>query len=300
MGIRSLVLLVLAIWLLLIVFVLDNQRRLQNSVPKPTPTATEVPKEDFLIMLGDTGTGLKSQYDVARQIENLCKTENCEAGFIAGDVIYTEGAKTSDDAQFQLKVEQPYANLKFPIYLAFGNHDALGCKNCYLEYAKKSEKLEMPGNYYVIELDDTKLFVIDTEPFDLDQRQKLAADLAVQTNKFKVVVGHRPFNTDEVEHHGENWQGRDLLLETICNQADLYVAGHAHLLEDAGKVNNCKFEQFISGGGGADPRQTVEDLKSTYVHSGNGFLAIKSTPKQLELKFYSDKGEMLYTKAITK
>lgn len=56
-----------------------------------TPTQT-------FIMVGDTGSGMPGQQQVADAIERFCQErQTCQSVFILGDVIYEKGVKTIDD-----------------------------------------------------------------------------------------------------------------------------------------------------------------------------------------------------------
>ena len=109
--------------------------------------------EEF-ILIGDTGTGSKEQYKVAESIKNYCATKNCKAVFILGDVIYDKGVSSISDEQFKTKFEDPYKEIQLPFYIVFGNHDYLGCVDCYIKYSSVSKKWEMPERFYVTKFEN--------------------------------------------------------------------------------------------------------------------------------------------------
>lgn len=91
----------------------------------PTPAA-EPPVVRFLVV-GDTGTGPSGfQYDVARVMEQVCAQRGCDFALVTGDNIYERGVASVDDAQFDTAFRTPYAALKFPFFVALGNHDNTG------------------------------------------------------------------------------------------------------------------------------------------------------------------------------
>jgi len=257
--------------------------------PSPNPT----PNPQTFILLGDTGAGNQAQIDVANAVNSLCKLSNCEAAFIAGDVIYDNGVSTIDDPQFNTKFEAPYKNLNIPFYIAFGNHDYIGCAQCYLDYAQKSSKWNMPSNYYVQRFEGIEFFIIDTENFDISQQNWLSSALKESNIAHKIVIGHRPIKTNEEAYINEKWNGKEELQEIICNSANFYVAGHAHLLELT-EVDGCQVTQIVSGGGGHSTRFITQPNDSIFFHEGNGFATIILNREQLSISFIDNLGVTLY------
>ncbi len=272
------------------------------SSPSPSP----IPETTY-ILVGDTGSGLPAQKQVATAIKEYCDhIQNCQAVLILGDVIYEEGVKNIDDPQFQTKFEQPYAEINLPFYIAFGNHDYAGCTQCYLDYSAKSQKWNMPASYYSVPellnaterppvkpLPEIEFFVIDTEKFDAVQQQWLHKTLQSSTKTWKVIVGHRPIESFEVSKYHEDWSGKTKLLEEVCHTADFYAAGHAHLLEDRGQLEGCSVKQLVAGGGGATIRKVVENNPDRFVHEGYGFLAVTVQGSTLHYQFVDDRGNVL-------
>lgn len=79
------------------------------------------------IVVGDTGTGPSGlQYDVAKVMEQVCAQRGCDFAIVTGDNIYERGVSSVSDSQFDTAFRTPYANLKFPFFIALGNHDNTG------------------------------------------------------------------------------------------------------------------------------------------------------------------------------
>lgn len=283
--------------LLVIVAILAKSTSKKTQTVHITPTPLPNKPASF-ILTADVGTGNENQKAVARSIQKYCEIKDCEAVFIAGDVIYDSGVKTADDKQFKTKFEQIYQYINLPFYIAFGNHDYLGCEECYLEYAKTSTKWKMPAPYYIQPFDNVTFFVINTEEFDTKQQDWLKKSIRDSNAKWKIVVGHRPIITYDTTHHNVPFTGRDELLSIMCNQVDFYVAGHAHLMEDVGQFSNCKTRQLVSGGGGAYVRPVLENHQDEFVHVGYGFIAVEVPKKNMNgdisYKFINTKGEILH------
>jgi hypothetical protein len=124
------------------------------AMPEGYPTAGPI----RFLAFGDSGTGSPAQLAVAKAMEEVCKERGCQFAIGAGDNIYELGARSDDDAQFGEKFEKPYAALKFPFFMALGNHDESGTipgsgvhpenGEHELQYTKKSQRWMMPARYY--------------------------------------------------------------------------------------------------------------------------------------------------------
>lgn len=245
------------------------------------------------IFIGDSGTGNKLQRKVAESIKKYCNNYNCVFGFIVGDVIYDNGVSSIDDIQFKTKFEDIYSQLNFPFYIVLGNHDYLGCIDCYKKYSKISTKFNFPDLYYLIVKDNIAFFVINTEDFNLNQQNWLKDNLLKNKSKYKIVIGHKPIITYESTHYSENWQNKDDLIDILCrNKIIFYISGHSHSLEHIryiDKNRNCEINQLITGGGGAIPREKISNAKSDFYLQDNGFLVIEKNNQNLDFKFFDFK-----------
>lgn len=96
----------------------------ENGVNVSGSSGTPQPKVRFIV-LGDTGAPSPDgeSANVAKVIEQVCALRGCDFSLGAGDNIYEMGAVNEYDPLFTLAFQQPYANLKFPFYMALGNHD---------------------------------------------------------------------------------------------------------------------------------------------------------------------------------
>ena len=92
----------------------------------PAPPGASSQTVRFLVV-GDTGTGPSGfQYDVAKVMEQVCAQRGCDFALVTGDNIYERGVSSATDSQFDTAFRTPYANLKFPFFIALGNHDNTG------------------------------------------------------------------------------------------------------------------------------------------------------------------------------
>jgi tartrate-resistant acid phosphatase type 5 len=253
----------------------------------------------YIILFGDTGNAKQSQYDVANSVSARCKEVDCQNIVILGDVIYENGVSNVDDSQFKTKFEDVYKDINQPINIVFGNHDYRDCVQCYIDYSSKSDKWKMPDRYYKLETENILMLVIDTEKFDPAQQDWLKQQLQQNADKLSVVLGHKPIYTNENEHYGENWTGKEDLRKIICNSAQAYISGHAHILEDVGNLEGCKVKQLISGGGGADLRRFIDNPKQKFGAVSWGYLQLLDS-KEGKYTFYNQKGEILFENQLVK
>lgn len=261
-------------------------------LPLPTPA----PVQQTFLLVGDTGTGLQGQYAVAEAMRAHCELDqHCQAAFIAGDVIYDKGVDKANDAQFATKFEDVYKELQIPFYIALGNHDYLGCTDCYREYTAQSTRWKSPASYYTQEFESVVFIVIDTEKFDMAQQEWLRAELKNHASKKKVIVGHRPILTYEVTKLKENWHGKDELENIICTEADYYVSGHAHVFEYVGRPKECTVKLLVVGTGGASLRQAVVPYPGVFAASTYGFVSMTTVSDTLSWKFISSTGEVVFS-----
>lgn len=246
------------------------------------------------ILIGDVGVGNEIQYTVANSVKNHCATKNCRAVFVLGDVIYDKGVESVDDPQFDNKFEIPYKEIDLPFFILYGNHDYLGCQQCYLDYAKKSKKWEMPNRYYKLERPKVTFFALDTENFDSEQDKWLSEELKKNTPELKIILGHKPIKTFEETKLNENWKGKSELKKIICNLADYYISGHSHILEDPGLIEGCKVKQLISGSAGAYPRKVKKPYEGNFYIEESGFLSFVINEDTLNINFHDKNGSVVY------
>lgn len=262
-----------------------------------TPIEQEDQEVKSYIIFGDSGTGeSENQYEVAQAIEEYCYQNGCIEGFIAGDVIYDEGVESVNDPKFQEMFVLPYSDIEMQFNIAYGNHDWLGCRDCYIQYGNRdtTDKWHMPSEYYRVDFDNVSFLIINTEDYDQEQDAWLQNELSLTQDKLSVVVGHRPIVTYENGHAGEKWTGIEMFTETVCDEADYYFAGHSHVLEHIG-LDECSVDTYVSGGGGRIPRRFVINPEHLFGYAGNGFAVLQiDEAGSTGVKFISMDGSELY------
>jgi len=257
-----------------------------NNAPRPTE------KISFLAV-GDTGTGEEAQIKVSSSMKKVCEAALCDAVFLLGDVIYDKGVTSVSDSQFKTKFEDPYEAINVPFYVALGNHDYQGCKECYKAYGQSSTKWRFPDYYYKESFGSVvDVFVLDTEEFGQEQTDWLEKELANSTAAWKIAAGHHPIYTNSKEYKDAYPEKKALLKKAICNNFDFYLAGHSHGLEYLGEV--CGVGHLVSGGGGA-PLYEILPNSSPFWAESYGFVLITADERTLSASFYNEKEEPLYS-----
>ena len=117
------------------------------------------------VAFGDAGQasqgGPAAQTAVGDAMAAVCAERGCDFALEFGDNFYLSGVTSTADAQWQSKFEQPYANLKMPVFATLGNHDnsatpGLGETNArgnfQVDYhaaaENTSKRWNMPARYY--------------------------------------------------------------------------------------------------------------------------------------------------------
>jgi hypothetical protein len=123
----------------------------------------------------------------------------------------------------------------------------------------------------------------------------LAANLA-QDTVWTFVMAHHPIASSS--DHGFNYRGglRGLLLKPyLCTRADAYFSGHSHHLEFR-QPEDCRLSLFISGGGGGELYQTIDDHETEvkFKRTAHGFLEVEISDQQMRSRFIGVDGSVLY------
>ena len=198
------------------------------------------------IILGDMGSGEKSQYDVAKAMKTKIKDKKM---FICGlgDNIYESGVSSVDDDQFQTKFEIPYEDINIPFYMSLGNHDYGYSNKCLVpkenafnqvKYSHFSDKWYLPHNYYTFDESDentsVSFFVFDTNldmmnDEDIEtQKQEMIKNIKRSDSDWKIAYGHHTLRS--IGGHGNAEDDFEKFMKDIFAEApfDVYMCGHDH------------------------------------------------------------------------
>ena len=210
------------------------------------------------LVIGDSGTGGREQYQVAEQIVEARKRFPFEFAIMLGDNLYgTEGPSA-----YVKKFERPYeallsAGVKF--YASLGNHD---------EPAQRFYKaFNMDGKrYYTFSKGDVEFFVLDSTYMTPQQIDWLKGELEKSDKKWKIPYMHHPIYSSG-ERHGSELD-LQVLVEPLFekNGVDVVFAGHEHFYE---RLKPQKGIFYFTQGGAAKLRRG--NLRDNSTMTAKGF-----------------------------
>jgi len=217
-------------------------------------------------VIGDSGTGDREKYDVARVMESYRGPVKYDFVIMLGDNIYG-GHRPKDFAE---KFEKPYkpmldAEVKF--YASLGNHDDPDVERLYKPFNMGGER------YYVFKKGDVAFFVLDSNYMDPKQIDWLTQNLRDSHAKWKICYFHHPLYSDG-KMHGPDVDLRAQLVPLFKQYSvNAVFSGHEHVYERVRPNENIAY--FILGNSGKLMRN---DFKSK---------------AQMETGFDTDRGFML-------
>jgi 3',5'-cyclic AMP phosphodiesterase CpdA len=174
-------------------------------------------------IIGDSGTGSRSQYEVGAQMAKAREQFPFEFVIMLGDNIY--GSERPQD--FVRKFEKPYEALlgaKVPFYASLGNHDD-PTQRFYKPFNMDGER------YYSFRKGSARFFALDSNYMDQPQLKWLEDQLSRATDRWKVAFFHHPLYSSG-ERHGSETDLRALLEPLFIKYGvDLVFAGHEHFYE---------------------------------------------------------------------
>jgi hypothetical protein len=196
------------------------------------------------IVIGDSGTGDRGQYDTAAQMWTAHAVCPYEFAIMLGDNLY--GSERPQD--FVSKFERPYKPMldaNIPFYAALGNHDDPN-QRFYKNFGMGGKR------YYTFQKQDIRFFVLDSNYMDKDQQRWLEDELSKSNSKWKIAYFHHPLYSSGATHGSEV----DLraIVEPLFIKYNLNVvfAGHEHFYE---RVKPQKGISYFTAGGSSKLRE---------------------------------------------
>ena len=265
------------------------------------------------LALGDQGTGMLSQWKIARSMENVAE-ENHGINFVVflGDNFYGKGAQSTHDRQWNYKFENVYSGhaLKnVPFYAVLGNHDFRHNPEVEIQYSREqagSGRWQMPGHHYSVDFGTDqghpllRMVFIDTNLVKDDLRREV--DFVKQSFSpsgseptWRVVVGHHPVRN--FGKHGETAKLVSELLPVLKQyQVDFYMAAHDH--DEQVIAQDGEPYYLISGGGGQKLYHVPAPHDGLlYSDSSYGFVKMDAESSAITITYYdtSARAKVKYT-----
>ena len=233
-------------------------------------------------VLGDFGTGDKTQYQLADQMAKLHDRFNYGIVILVGDNLY--GSERPQD--FVKKFEQPYKALldkgvKF--YASLGNHDA--------REQRFYKLFNMDGKlYYTFSPKaNIRFFALESTYPDPEQFKWLEDELKASTSDWKIPYFHHPLYSSG-ERHGSDLRLRDGLEPLFIKyNVSVVFTGHDHFYERVKPQKDITY--FVTGSGGM--------LRKGNIDRGTGITA-KGFDTDLVFLAAEISGDQLHFNAISR
>ena len=211
--------------------------------PSAAPTVALPNKSGSLkfAVLGDFGTGDRTQMELAQQMVALHGRFAYDLVLLVGDNIY--GSERPQD--FKKKFEDPYkplldAGVKF--YASLGNHDA--------REQRYYKLFNMDGQlYYTFNpRPDVRFFVLESTYPEPEQIKWVEKELAGSTSDWKIAVFHHPLYSSG-DRHGSDLRLREVLEPLfVKHNVSVVLTGHDHFYERVKPQKGITY--FVAGSGG--------------------------------------------------
>ena len=212
----------------------------QAAVEAPVALPNRAGSFKFAV-LGDFGTGDRTQYELAAQMAKVHQSFKYELVVLVGDNIY--GSERPQD--FKKKFEDPYkplldAGVKF--YASLGNHDA------------REQRFYKPFNmdgklYYTFSpKPEIRFFALESTYPVPEQIRWLEKELKASGSNWKIVFFHHPLYSSG-DRHGSDLRLREVLEPLfLANNISVVLTGHDHFYERVKPQNGITY--FVVGSGG--------------------------------------------------
>ena len=233
-------------------------------------------------VLGDFGTGDKTQYELAGQMAKLHDRFNYGIVILVGDNLY--GSERPQD--FTRKFELPYKALldkgvKF--YASLGNHDA--------REQRFYKLFNMDGKlYYTFSPKaNVRFFALESTYPDPDQFKWIENELKSSGSDWKIVFFHHPLYSSG-DRHGSDLRLREGLEPLFIKyNVSVVFTGHDHFYERVKPQKDITY--FVTGSGGR--------LRKGNIDRSTGITA-KGFDTDLVFLAAEIKGDQLHFNAISR
>jgi len=233
-------------------------------------------------VIGDTGTGDKHEYDVAKQLEGLRNQFKYEFVIMMGDNNY------SGEGSLPRVFDEPYkplidAGVKF--YASLGNHDTPNQRNY--------KMFNMGGKqYYTFRPKlGVRFFALDSNYMSPEQLTWLETELKASGSDWKIAFFHHPLYSSGGTHGSDVALREKLEPLFLKYSVDVVLSGHDHFYE---RIKPQKGIQYWVIGGSAKLRQG--DINKTALtekgfDTGYSFMAVEIVGDDFNFQTITDKGQ---------
>jgi hypothetical protein len=214
-----------------------------SRVAAPAPVRLMLPLREGstrFMVVGDTGTGGKEQYELAGVMARYWESFPFEFALMMGDNLY--GTEKAED--YRKKFEDAYKPLldnKVKFYATLGNHDESN-ERFYANFNMNGEE------YYNFRKGPVSFYSLNSNYMDKKQLAWLEEKLKGDTSDWKVAFFHHPPYSSGGKH-GSSTGLREVVEPLFVKYGvNVVLAGHEHFYERIKPQKGIYY--FISGAGG--------------------------------------------------
>ena len=216
----------------------DNGSSVGNPArPLTLPNAADSVK---FLAIGDTGTGSKGQYELAKLMLEYHEVFPYDFVIMMGDNLY--GGETPND--FKSKFEDVYKPLfdkGIKFYASLGNHDTSN-QRLYELFNMKGEE------YYKIKKGDVTFYALNSNYMDKNQLNWIHTEMGTDTAKWKIVFMHHPPYSSGGKHGSSTDLRNTVEPLFVQHGVNAVFTGHEHFYERIMPQKGIYY--FITGAGG--------------------------------------------------
>lgn len=279
--------------------------------PLPVYSRDDGAKSLRFLVVGDTGSGNKHQYAVAKAMQQKCEELRPNGIIMLGDNFIQEGVRSRNEAQWQTKIYEPYGRgclEKVPIYAALGNHDYKGDITAQIRPPSTDAKWFMPHRYYQVTFGNLlNLVVTDTNTYDICGDRKscvmdfmsAALDPDQHSLPWTLVASHHPIISSSGKYSKKEPVGW-FQQKMLCGRAHGLLSGHSHHLEHM-VLEECALDQIVAGGGGSFLYPIIPGKKgSRFAVSSYGYVVLDIDKDSLSYNYYDRDNKHLYSHSLNR
>jgi len=213
-----------------------------SAIVNSSPRITLPRKEGSVkfVIIGDTGTGSKKQYELADILLKSRASFPFDFVLLLGDNLY--GGESPKDYKIKFEdVYRPLLDQKVKFYATLGNHDEPAQR--FYEYFNMDGK-----EYYRFTKGNVAFYSLNSNYMDQKQLKWLEDELKKDTSEWKITFHHHPPYSSGGKH------GSDASLRKIVEPiflkygVNMVLAGHDHFYERVKPQKGIYY--FVSGAGG--------------------------------------------------
>jgi tartrate-resistant acid phosphatase type 5 len=260
---------------------------------QPPPVFAATSKASVRVVgFGDFGEAGPAQQDVAKAVAGHHREKPFDLGVLFGDNIVPVGVSGPADVRWRKGWEEIYGPLGIPFYATTGNHDwgLADSPAAEILYSQRSPTWRMPALYYSFTAGPAQFFAVATNAMSETQVRWLERELARSTARWKIVYGHHPIYSHG--EHGDTAELQRLLLPVLKNHAQVYIAGHEHLVQDLQSEGGVHF--LVAPSAGQKNRPVKTGPKTLAADTFEGFTVFDIDEQHLKVSFVDCEGKVRY------